>query len=109
MARAAERAAMVDLTDRDQSSWLVLVWVLLMVLGYSVGPVVLGVGLALRLPGSRCPAPGRRCGARRAGRGALASGGGFALTLAGMSLVAVRVCGRARGSLTPRERQGLAV
>ena len=45
MARAADRAAMVSVTDAYESLPLTGVWVVLMLVGWSLGPVVLGVGL----------------------------------------------------------------
>jgi hypothetical protein len=45
MAQAPDRDAMVTLTDRYESSVLYGMWVLLMVVGYSLGPVVLATGL----------------------------------------------------------------
>ena len=42
---SADRAEMVALTDRYESSVLVTVWVALMLLGWTLGPVVLGWGL----------------------------------------------------------------
>ena len=45
MAQSPARAAMVTATDRAESSPLVGVWVGLMLLGYTLGPVVLAVGL----------------------------------------------------------------
>jgi len=44
-AEVADRARMIALTDRYESSATVGVWVALMLLGYSVGPLVLAVGL----------------------------------------------------------------
>jgi hypothetical protein len=110
MSGATDRAVMVEATDRYESSWLVLVWVLLMVVGYSLGPVVLGCGLwrsgfpvavPLLLGG------GVVLAVADAGRWPLAAG--FALTLAGMSLFAVRVWPRTRVPDAAGERQGLAV
>ncbi len=42
---SADRAQMISLTDRYESTALVGVWSLLMVVGYSIGPVVLGWAL----------------------------------------------------------------
>jgi MFS family permease len=42
---AADRAQMIALTDRYESSALMAVWLVLMILGYTIGPIVLGVGL----------------------------------------------------------------
>jgi hypothetical protein len=101
---------MVALTDRYESSWLVLVWVLLMVVGYSLGPVVLGVGLwrsGFPVAVPLLLVAGVALAVLDAGRWPLAAG--FALTLAGMSLVAVRVWSRTRVPDAAGERQGLAV
>ena len=76
MSGATDRAVMVEATDRYESSWLVLVWVLLMVVGYSLGPVVLGFGLwRSGFPVAVPPAARRRRGARGRRRGAVAARG----------------------------------
>lgn len=41
----ADRGQMVALTDRYETSVLVGVWAILMVVGFTLGPIVLGVGL----------------------------------------------------------------
>src|SRR4051794_933647 len=92
MTHAGDRAAMVALTDRYESSWLVLVWVLLMIVGYSLGPVVLGFGLWRS--GFPVAVPvlllgGVVLAVLDAGRLPLA--GGFALTFVAMTLVALRI------------------
>ncbi len=45
MAQAPERAAMVRVTDAYESAPLTVAWMLLMLVGFVLGPVVLGVGL----------------------------------------------------------------
>jgi hypothetical protein len=112
MARAAggDRAVMVELTDRYESSWLVLVWVLLMIVGWSIGPVVLGV--ALWRSGFPAAVPVLLAGAvvlavLDAGRWPLAAG--FALTCAGMALVAVRVWPRPLARDAAGERRRVSV
>ena len=45
MAQAPERAAMIRVTDAYESAPLTVVWMLVMVVGFSLGPVVLGFGL----------------------------------------------------------------
>lgn len=45
MARAPERAAMVRVTDAYESAPLTVAWMLVMLLGFILGPVVLGIGL----------------------------------------------------------------
>jgi hypothetical protein len=45
MAQAPERAAMVRVTDAYESAPLTVTWILLMLIGFSLGPVVLGIGL----------------------------------------------------------------
>jgi hypothetical protein len=96
LARADERGAMIAVTDAYESSALVGVWGMLMVLGFALGPVVLGValwrsGMTWAIPGLL--AAGVAFQAADAGRWPLAAG--FACTLAGMSLVAAREAGTA--------------
>ena len=112
MTRAArgDGADMVALTDRYESSWLVLVWVLLMVIGYSLGPVVLGVGLwRSGFPGAvpLLLTGGVVLAVLDAGRLPLAAG--FALTWAGMALVALRVWSRTPVAVAGGEPQALEV
>ncbi len=110
---AADRAEMVALTDRYEGSLLVGVCALLMVVGYSLGPVVLGVGLWRA--GFPAAVPllllgGVVLAALDAGRWPLAAG--FALTTAGMGLVALRLWSTAGGRPALEvtgEHQGLAV
>ena len=45
MAQAPERAAMVRVTDAYESAPLTVAWMLLMLVGFVLGPVVLGVGV----------------------------------------------------------------
>src|SRR6478735_10016114 len=45
MAQAPERAAMIRVTDAYESAPLSVAWILLMLVGFALGPVVLGVGL----------------------------------------------------------------
>lgn len=89
MAQAPERAAMVRVTDAYESAPLTVVWMLVMVLGFSLGPVVLGFGLWRSGFSWAVPAllaVGLVVQMLDAGRWPLALG--YALTAAGMSLVA---------------------
>ena len=93
MARAGERAAMVRVTDAYESMPLASLWMLLMVLGFTLGPIVLGV--ALWRTGFPWAVPGLLVAGlvvqmADAGRWPLAAG--YALTAAGMSVAAVRMC-----------------
>src|SRR3954447_2338253 len=45
MAQAPERAAMIRVTDAYESAPLSVAWMLLMLVGFALGPVVLGIGL----------------------------------------------------------------
>jgi hypothetical protein len=94
MAQAPERAAMVRVTDAYESAPITVAWMLLMVVGFSLGPVLLGFGLwRAGLPWA-VPAlllAGLVVQVLDAGRWPLALG--YALTAAGMGLVAV-LCGR---------------
>lgn len=45
VARDADRAQMIALTDRYESSVLVGLWAMLMIIGFTFGPIVLGIGL----------------------------------------------------------------
>jgi hypothetical protein len=112
MTRAArgDRTVMVALTDRYESSWLVLVWVLLMIVGYSLGPVVLGVGLWRSGFSGLVPlllVGGVVLAVLDAGRWPLAAG--FAMTCAAMTLVAVQIWPGAPADDVAGERQRLAV
>lgn len=94
MAQAPERAAMVRVTDAYESSPLTIAWMLVMVVGFSLGPVVLGLGLwRSGFPGA-VPVllvAGVVVQMADAGRWPLALG--YALTAAGLVVVAV-VAGR---------------
>lgn len=92
MAQAPDRAAMVALTDDYESSVMYGVWVLLMVVGYSLGPVVLAFGLWRSGFSWTAPAlfgAGLVVTMLDAGRWPLAAG--FALTWLGAAVVAVRL------------------
>jgi hypothetical protein len=91
LARADQRTAMVAVTDAYESSMLFGVWGMLMVLGFALGPVVLGVAL-WRSGTTSWAVPaflvaGVVLQAADAGRWPLAAG--FACTLAGLGLVAL--------------------
>lgn len=91
-AQAADRAQMITLTDRYESSATVGVWVALMLLGYSVGPLVLAVGLwrsgwSWVVPAAL--AAGLALMVADAGRWPLAVG--FACTWAGFAVVGLRL------------------
>jgi len=90
MAQAPERAAMIRVVDAYESAPLTVVWMLVMVLGFSLGPVLLGFGLWRS--GFPLAVPvllllGLIVQMLDAGRWPLALG--YALTAAGMTLVAV--------------------
>jgi hypothetical protein len=90
MAQASDRAAMVRVTDAYESAPLTVAWMLLMVIGFSLGPVLLG--LALWRSGFTWAIPalllaGLVVQMTDAGRWPLALG--YALTAAGMAVVAV--------------------
>ena len=83
---------MIALTDRYESSATVGVWVALMLLGYSVGPLVLAVGLwrsgwSWVVPAAL--AAGLALMVADAGRWPLAVG--FACTWAGFAVVGLRL------------------
>ena len=87
----AGRSTMVALTDRYESLPLVIVWVLLLVVGWSLGPVVLGFGLWRTGYPWLVPAllvAGLVLSVLDAGRWPLALA--FALTWAGMAVVGTR-------------------
>jgi hypothetical protein len=108
MAQAPDRHAMVALTDRYESTALYGAWVLTMVVGYSLGPVVLALGL-WRAGFSRAVpalfAAGLVLTMLDAGRWPLAAA--FALTWLGACLVAGRLWVEVPEVV--RESQGLAV
>ena len=88
MAQAPDRAAMVQVTDAYESAPLTVAWMLLMVIGFSLGPVLLGV--ALWRSGFTWVVPtlllaGLVVQMMDAGRWPLALG--YALTAAGMAVV----------------------
>ena len=90
VAAGADRGQMIALTDRYESSALVGTWAILMVVGFSLGPVVLGVGLwrsgwAWGIPAALVA--GLALMIADAGRWPLAAG--YALTWLGCLLVAV--------------------
>ena len=90
MAQAPERAAMIRVTDAYESAPLTVVWMLVMVLGFSLGPVVLGFGLWRSGFPWAVPAlllAGLVVQMLDAGRWPLALG--YALSAAGTALVAV--------------------
>ena len=92
MARAENRRAMVHVTDAYESVALTNAWVLLMILGFSLGPIVLGA--ALWRSGFPWAVPvllvaGLVVQMADAGRWPLAAG--YALTAAGLAAAAVRM------------------
>lgn len=92
MSGAESRSAMVRVTDAYESSALTNAWVLLMILGFSLGPIVLGV--ALWRSGFPWVVPallvaGLVVQMADAGRWPLAAG--YALTAAGQAAAAVRM------------------
>ena len=92
MAQATDRDAMVAVTDRYESTALYGVWVLTMVVGYSLGPVVLALGLWRAGFGWAVPAlfaAGLVLTMLDAGRWPLAAA--FASTWLGACLVAARL------------------
>lgn len=110
MAQSGDRALMVAATDRYESSVLFGVWVLLMVAGYSLGPIVLALGL-WRAGFGWAPAAflvsGLVMTVLDAGRWPLAAG--FALTWVGAAVVAARLWGEATPVAASAEaRQGRA-
>ena len=99
--RGADRAEMIALTDRYESSALVGVWVGLMLLGSVVGPLVLGVmlwrsGWSIVVPGAL--ALGVALMVADAGRWPLAAG--YACTWVGLATVGVGLL-RGAGTATP--------
>jgi hypothetical protein len=95
MVRGGDQDQMAGLTDRYESLPLVTAWVLLMIVGYSLGPILLGVGLWRTGYPWAVPAfliGGLVLQIADAGRWPLAAG--FVLTWAGMALVAVRLLRR---------------
>ncbi len=110
MVDGADRSAMVALTDRYEAAPLVGLWGLLMVLGYSLGPIVLGVGLWRSGFGAAVPlllVAGLVLQVLDAGRWPLALG--FACGCAALAIVAVRTWSHPRVPDVTGERQGLAV
>ena len=92
LAQARDRAAMVQVTDAYESMPLSLAWMLLMVLGFVLGPVVLGIGLWRSGGTPMIPAlltAGVLIQMLDAGRWPLTVG--YALTAAGLALSAVAV------------------
>ena len=90
LARASDRSAMVAVTDAYESLPLTTVWALLMLLGWSLGPIVLGVGLWRSGGSPLVPillVAGLVVQFLDAGRWPLALG--FALTTAGFAVVAL--------------------
>ena len=90
MAQAPEREAMIRVTDAYESGPLTVVWMIVMVVGFSLGPVVLGFGLWRSGFPWAVPAlllAGLVVQMADAGRWPLALG--YALTAAGMAMVAV--------------------
>lgn len=92
LARAEDRAAMMRVTDAYESMPVTSMWVLLMILGFSLGPIVLAVGLWRS--GYPWAVPvllvvGLVVQMADAGRWPLAAG--YALTAAGMTAAAVRM------------------
>lgn len=90
MARSADRGAMVEVTDAYESLPITIGWVLLLLVGWSLGPLVLGFGL-WRAGGSIAVpvllTAGFVAQLLDAGRWPLAAG--FALTTAGFAVAAV--------------------
>ena len=92
MAQAPERAAMIRVTDAYESAPLTVAWMLLMLVGFSLGPVVLGIGLwrsgfTIVIP--VLLATGLVVQMLDAGRWWLALG--YALSAAGMTLAAATI------------------
>ncbi len=90
MAQSPEREAMIRVTDAYESAPLTMVWMLVMVVGFSLGPVVLGFGLWRSGFPWAVPAlllAGLVVQMLDAGRWPLALG--YGLTTVGMALVAV--------------------
>lgn len=107
MARTGPRASMVAATDAYESSAVFTLWVLLMVVGYSLGPIVLGTGLWRA--GASWAVPvllggGLVMAMADAGRAALALG--FGLTWAGAALAAVHVWRTAGSSVAATPDSG---
>jgi hypothetical protein len=107
MAQAPDRAAMVQVTDAYESAPLTLAWMLLMVIGFSLGPVLLGFalwrsGFSLAVPALLLA--GIVVQMMDAGRWPLALG--YALTAAGMAVVAATLWRAGRGSLASAPTRG---
>ena len=107
MAQAPDRAAMVQVTDAYESAPLTLAWMLLMVIGFSLGPVLLG--FALWRSGFTWAVPalllaGLVVQMMDAGRWPLALG--YALTAAGMTVVAATLWRAGRGRVAPAPTRG---
>jgi hypothetical protein len=107
MAQAPDRAAMVQVTDAYESAPLTLAWMLLMVIGFSLGPVLLG--FALWRSGFSWAVPGLLLAGlvvqmTDAGRWPLALG--YALTAAGMTVVAATLWRAGRGRVAPAPTRG---
>jgi hypothetical protein len=88
----ADRAQMIALTDRYESSALMATWLVLMIVGYSLGPIVLAIGLwrtgwAWTIPAALIG--GLVLFVADAGRWPLALG--FALTWAGLAAAGARL------------------
>jgi hypothetical protein len=103
----ADRAQMVGLTDRYESAPIVTVWVVLMVLGWSLAPVVLGFALWRRAGrGLMVPvalSAGLGLAVADAGRWPLAAG--FACTWVGMGIAGWRLVRGQRRSATSGARR----
>ncbi len=107
MAQAPDRGAMVHVTDAYESAPLTVAWMLLMVIGFSLGPVLLG--FALWRSGFSWAVPalllaGLVVQMMDAGRWPLALG--YALTAAGMAAVAATLWRADSDSHTTAPTQG---
>lgn len=94
-APGADRRSMIALTDRYESSWVVGVWVAVMLLGWALGPLLLAVGLwrsGLPVLGPLAVLVGLVLTASDAGRWSLAAGG--VATWLGLAVVAREVLRR---------------
>lgn len=92
MAQTGPRTSMVEVTDAYESSAIFGIWVMLMIVGHSLGPVVLGTGLWRAGASWAIPVllvGGLVMAMADAGRAALSVG--FALTWAGAAVAAVHV------------------
>lgn len=95
LAQAQERLAMVHVTDAYESAPLSVAWMVLMLLGFVVGPVVLGIGLWRSGLTPMVPTllvAGVVVQMLDAGRWPLALG--YALTAAGMAVAAAAIARR---------------